>query len=259
MSDFTWNPERYLSYADERGRPFLDLLARVPLTGPATVVDLGCGAGNLTRLLRERWPSAGVSGLDSSPEMIRRARADVPEIEFAVADAADGTPSAPVDVLISNAMLQWVPRHLDLLGHLLDGVAPGGFLAFQVPGNMAAPSHRLLAELAAEVPYREHTRGLPAPGAHDPQTYARRLLDLGCEVDAWETTYVHLLRGADPVFTWISGTGARPVLEALEDAGLREQFKAEFKRRLNLAYPPAEHGVLFPFRRIFVVAQKAAA
>lgn len=260
----TWDPERYLTYGDERARPFIELLARVGATDPRTVVDLGCGPGNLTALLAQRWPSARVTGVDSSAEMIEAAGA-IEGIAWERADLrawVEPDPlalRAPVDVLVSNATLQWVPEHLDLLPRLLGRVARGGWLAFQVPGNFGEPSHTIRADLASEPPYDAHTRGVAVPSSHDPADYLRTLQALGCEVDAWETTYLHVLTGEDPVFTWVSGTGARPTLQALPD-DLRPAFEAEFRRRLAAAYPPDDRGrVVLPFRRIFVVARKAAA
>lgn len=258
----TWDPQRYLTYADERGRPFVELVARIPADDPGRVVDLGCGPGNLTALLRERWPGARVAGVDSSPEMIERARRDVPGIGFEVADLRDWVASGDdvVDVLVSNATLQWIPGHLELLPALASRVRPGGVLAFQVPGNFGEPSHVLRDELAAEEPYAPHTAGVAVPHAHDAATYLRALADLGCDVDAWETTYLHVLdarHDPDPVFTWISGTGARPTLQALPD-DLRPAFEAELKRRLRAAYPATADGVVMPFRRVFVVATTPA-
>ena len=259
-----WDPDRYLTYADERGRPFLELLARIEAHEPGVVVDLGCGPGNLTRLLGERWPGAEVTGLDSSPEMVAAARDDGGGVHFEVTDLRDWTSAehpAPVDVLVSNATLQWVPGHLELLPALVAAVAPGGWLAFQVPGNFEEPSHAIRAALAAEAPYAAHTAGVATPAAHDAATYLRALAALGCTVDAWETTYLHVLQGEDPVFTWVSGTGARPTLQALEDVdpALRDRFEAEFRRRLRAAYPPEPFGVVLPFRRVFVVARKGGA
>ena len=251
----TWDPDRYLTYADERGRPFVELMARVGAEAPASVVDLGCGPGNLTSLLRERWPDADISGLDSSREMIEQARSAEPSITFEVADlrgwAAAGD---PVDVLVSNATLQWVPDHLDLLPSLVGRVRPGGWLALQVPGNFEEPSHTIRRDLAAEAPYAEHTRDVAVPSSHDPVVYLEALAGLGCTVDAWETTYLHVLTGPDPVFAWVSGTGARPTLQALPD-DLRPAFEDEFRRRLRAAYPERDGRVVLPFRRVFAVAQ----
>ena len=254
----TWDPDRYLAYADERGRPFVELLARVDADDPRTVVDLGCGPGNLTALLAARWPSAEVRGVDSSTEMIAAARRVQPGIGFEVGDLRDWRPAAPVDVLISNATLQWLPDHVELLPGLVREVRPGGWLAFQVPGNFDQPSHTIRAGLAATPPYDAHTRGVAFPSSHDPITYWHALTRLGCAVDAWETTYLHVLTGPDPVFTWVSATGARPTLQALPD-DLRPGFEAEFRARLAAAYPTRADGtVLLPFRRVFVVARRGA-
>ena len=253
----TWDPERYLAYADERGRPFLDLISRIDAESPRRVVDLGCGPGNLTGLLAQRWPDAVVLGLDSSPGMIERAQ--VPGVRFAVRDLRQWVADEPeqVDVLVSNATLQWVPDHLELLPRLVERVSPSGWFAFQVPGNFDEPSHTIRRELAAEERYAEHTAGVAVPDSHDPTTYLEVLAGAGCAVDAWETTYLHVLSGEDPVFTWVSGTGARPTLEALPN-GLREEFEEEFRARLRAAYPRHDYGVLLPFRRVFVVARVAA-
>ena len=264
----TWDPVRYLTYADERGRPFVELVQRIAVQDPRTVVDLGCGPGNLTNLLADRWPAAAVTGLDSSAEMIAAARATGSTVTYDVADlrvwvggagirdwlAGPEDPAEPVDVLVSNATLQWIPGHLDLMPTLVSRVGTGGWLAFQVPRNFDEPSHTIRTELAALEKYADHTSGVAVPSSHDAATYLERLVALGCRVDAWETTYLHVLHGEDPVFTWVSGTGARPTLQALP-AGLREEFEAEFKARLRAAYPDTGRGVVLPFRRVFVVAQ----
>ncbi len=260
----SWDPERYLTYADERGRPFVELVARIGAGAPRTVVDLGCGPGNLTRLLSDRWPDAEVRGVDSSPEMIAAARRDHGDVAaFEVGDLRSwSAPPGGVDVLVSNATLQWLPEHLDLLPSLVAQVAPGGWFAFQVPGNFYEPSHTIRTELAREPAYADHTRDARVPTSHGPETYLDALVATGCEVDVWETTYFHQLQGEDAVFTWVSGTGARPTLQALPD-GLREEFTEEFKRRLRAAYPQrgisgGASGVVLPFRRIFAVARVAS-
>lgn len=254
-----WDPEQYLAYSDERGRPFFDLVRRVRAENPRAVVDLGCGPGNLTVDLPEIWPSAKITGIDNSPEMIDAAPRDA-GVAFEVGDLREWAQEPPqVDVLLSNATLQWVPEHLELLGRLADKVTPGGWLAFQVPGNFAGPSHTLRTELAAEPRFAPHVADVPVPSSYDPVDYHRRLAGFGFEVDAWETTYLHVLRGGpDAVFEWVRGTGARPTLQALPDDGTREAFEAELRRRLRTAYPQEKVGVLLPFRRIFVVAHKEA-
>ncbi len=252
----TWDPDRYLAYADERGRPFVDLVTRIGASDPTTVVDLGCGPGNLTELLAERWPGAAVVGVDSSAEMIDAARGSGAAVAFEIGDVRDWSAPDGVDVLVSNATLQWLPDHLELLPRLVAQVRPGGWFAFQVPGNFDEPSHTIRTELAGEEPYAKHTAGAAVPSSYDAATYLRALQALGCEVDAWETTYLHVLHGEDPVFTWVSGTGARPTLQALP-GNLRSAFETEFKHRLRASYPDEGRGVVLPFRRVFVVARTA--
>jgi trans-aconitate 2-methyltransferase len=249
----SWDPERYLTYADERGRPFVELVARIAAERPGEVVDLGCGPGNVTTVLGARWSEARIRGLDSSHEMIDRARAADAGIDFEVADLRDWAEGDdPVDVLVSNATLQWVPGHLDLIPALAGHLRPGGWLAFQVPGNFDEPSHTIRTALAAEAPYAEHTRDVAVPSSHDPAVYLETLAGLGLAPDVWETTYLHVLTGPDPLFTWVSGTGARPTLQALPD-DLRPGFEAEFRRRLRDAYPERDGRVVLPFRRVFAV------
>jgi trans-aconitate 2-methyltransferase len=254
----TWDPNRYLSFADERSRPFVELLGRVDVKA-RRIADLGCGPGHLTTLLRARWPDAVIVGVDSSPEMVARATADNadPGATYVEVDLRDWTAEPPVDMVVSNAAFQWVPGHLELLPRLADQVAPGGVFAFSVPGNFDAPSHRLLDELAATEPFAEHTRDRARPGSYEPATYLERFAGRGWDVDAWETTYLHVLSGEDPVYNWISGTGARPVLQALPDE-LRPVFVRRFKAALRAAYRAYEWGTVLPFRRIFVVARRPA-
>jgi trans-aconitate 2-methyltransferase len=252
----SWDAQVYAAFSDERGRPFDDLLARVGAAAPRTVVDLGCGPGPLTAGLAERWPSARVTGVDSSPAMIAAAQPYAgPRVSFVLGDLATWHPEEPVDVLVSNAALQWVPDHRGLLPGLVAALAPGGWLAFQVPGNFQAPSHRALRAVAAEPPYVEHTEGVVRPGVAEPADYLGDLVDLGCRVDAWETTYLHVLHGPDPVLRWLQGTGARPYVDALPHA-LRPSFTEALRRRLASAYPADAWGTVLPFRRLFVVAQR---
>lgn len=256
-----WDPGQYLRYADQRARPFHDLVARIGAEAPSYVVDLGCGPGNQTETLLARWPEAYVEGVDSSAEMIEAAGplAQDGRLEFRLGDVRTWTPERPVDVLVSNATLQWVPGHLELLPDLVRAVAPGGWLAFQVPGNFDEPSHRLLSDLAASSPWAERFAGrtLELPGSHRAAVYLEVLADLGCVVEAWETTYLYVLQGADPVLDWIKGTGARPYLQALSDAD-RAEFEAEYRDLLRTAYPPKPYGTVLPFRRIFAVARRAS-
>ncbi len=263
----TWDPAQYLRHADHRARPFADLLARVPGLPAAEaprIADLGCGPGNVTAVLADRWPTARITGYDNSPEMLDRARTEhaghTPgggRLDFAHADVRTWAPAQPYDLIISNATLQWVPGHVERFADWIAGLAPGGTFAFQVPGNFGAPSHQLMRELA-------RTTGLGDLLRHDdavltPETYLEHLTALGCTADVWETTYIHLLTGEDPVLDWVKGTGLRPVLTALaDDPQTRDDFVSRYRDALRKAYPAGPHGTPFPFRRIFAVARKGA-
>jgi trans-aconitate 2-methyltransferase len=258
-----WDPQEYLRFSDERGRPFRDLLARVPAEAPGFVVDLGCGPGNLTATLADRWPDAEVLGLDSSAEMIERARdgdgsARQERLSFIEADLATWRPERPVDVLISNATFQWVPGHLDLLNDLVGLVRPGGWIAFQVPGNFGEPSHTELAAVCMSPRWRERLAGagLASPWVAEPDAYLERLAPHASHLDVWETTYFQVLGGEDAVLRWVSGTALRPVLSELDEAEQAE-FLEEYGARLRASYPRQVFGTVLPYRRIFAVAQIA--
>ncbi|PZR55472.1 trans-aconitate methyltransferase [Xylanimonas oleitrophica] len=256
-----WSPTAYLQFTDERSRPFHDLLSRVR-TEPATIVDLGCGPGHLTTVLRTRWPAATVVGLDSSPAMIERARAHEPQdgVRYELADLRDVAhrrgPVTGADLVVSNAALQWAPDHRELLAPLAATAAQT--FAFQVPGNHDAPSHLLLREVAARSPYTDVVGPVPRRATADPAEYLDLLAAPGWQVDAWETTYTHVLHGPDPVLRWISATGAQPVLHALQahDPALRARFEAEYGAALREAYPEHPWGTPLQFRRVFVVATR---
>jgi len=253
----SWDPTRYLQFADDRSRPFVDLVARID-ADPGTIVDLGCGPGHLTAVLRARWSDAVVHGVDSSPEMIDRATADADgdPATYELADVGTWEPAAPVDLMISNALFQWVPEPIGVVERLATHVAPGGTFALQVPRNYDAPSHTLLRDMGAEAPYGRFTEDIVADRSTDPAAWLDLFAGLGWDVDVWETTYLHVLQGGDPVFEWISGTGARPYLQALPD-GLRGQFVDDYKAALREAYPAGPTGTIFPFRRTFVVARRS--
>jgi trans-aconitate 2-methyltransferase len=266
----TWDPAQYLRHAGHRARPFTDLLARVPdlPTDPPRIADLGCGPGNVTTLLAARWPTARITGYDNSPEMLDQAHVEhegpTPgggRLDFAHADVRTWTPAEPYDLIISNATLQWVPGHGERFAPWVAGLKPGGSFAFQVPGNFDSPSHVLMRELTQSARWKERLSDTlrHAHAVHPPQLYLEKLAGLGCSADVWETTYIHLLEGEDPVLDWVKGTGLRPVLTALaDDPQAREEFVAEYRAALREAYPAGAHGTPFPFRRIFAVARKEA-
>ena len=254
MPSSTWSPATYQRFADERSRSFSELVSRID-GEPDLIVDLGCGPGHLTPVLRARWPKARIVGVDSSPEMVATAREEHSGsgVEYVEADLRVWRSAVEPDLLISNATFQWLPGHLALLPELADLVAPVGTFAFSVPANFMEPSHVLLRGLAAEEPYRQWCEQLDWPATHDAGTYLDQLSRPGWVVDAWETTYLHVLSGADPVFAWISGTGARPVLQALPERQ-RADFEERYKRQLRQAYRPRSYGTVLPFRRVFAVA-----
>lgn len=259
-----WDPTAYLRFADERSRPFADLLARVSATEPKTVVDLGCGPGSLTLGLRRRWPAATILGLDSSGEMIAAAQSQPagPAVRFEVADVRDWRPTADVGVVVANAVLQWVPGHDTLLARWADELSPGATLAFQVPGNFDSPSHVAIREVASRPRWHDRVAaGLRGSDAVlTAARYAELLVTHGCTVDAWETMYLHLLPdagGEHPVLRWVEGTALRPVRSVLDEAEWAE-FRAELNHHLAAAYPVHNGRAWFPFRRVFVVATAPA-
>ncbi|MEU8362057.1 trans-aconitate 2-methyltransferase [Nonomuraea sp. NPDC048882] len=256
MSRDIWDPVTYAVFADERSRPFIELISRVGAVEPDYVVDAGCGSGELTVELAGRWPRATIEGFDSSPAMITKARRLESNVRFAVADVTTWRPDRPVDVIVSNAVLQWVPEHRSVLEHWMEELASGGWLAFQVPGNFDAPSHVAIRELCGSRAWSDklgdYTRGKPVD---EPIEYLDLLNQGGSQVDAWETTYVHVLQGEDPVLGWVSGTALRPILDRL-DPDEQRRFKRDLAKPLAEAYPASSYGTPFPFRRIFVVVQK---
>lgn len=253
-----WDPVQYNRYADERSRPYHELLARVGAERPTRVVDLGCGDGTLTVTLAERWPEASVLGVDSSESMLAAAAPHAaPRVAFRLGAIEDWRPDGPVDVLVSNAALQWVPDHLAQLPRLVAALAPGGWLAVQVPGNWDAPTHTLLTDLRRSPRWRDRLDGTErGPGMPDPADYVRTLADLGCSVDAWETTYAHVLTGADPVLDWVRGSALRPTLAQLSPPEAAE-FEAAYGAQLREAYPARPYGTVVLFRRVFAVARAA--
>jgi trans-aconitate 2-methyltransferase len=251
-----WDPDVYLSFADHRARPFYDLLSRVAAPDPRRVVDLGCGAGNLTSQLRRRWPEATVEALDSSAEMVAAARER--GVDASVADVRTWTPQSDTDVVLSNAAMHWVPEHAELFIRWVEQLAAGSWLAVQMPGNFETPSHAAVRAVARRQEYAELLRDIPfrvGTVVDTPAHYAELLLDTGCTVDAWETTYIHQLIGEHPVLDWISGTALLPVRERLNDPQY-QQFREDLIPLLADAYPTRPDGTTFyPFRRVFFVAR----
>jgi trans-aconitate 2-methyltransferase len=258
---YRWDPAQYVRYSEERGRPFEELVARIKVETPLRVIDVGCGPGSLTRSLADRWPAAHITGVDSSVDMIAAAGPfSLPgRVDFVCADLREWRPEAPVDVVVGNAVLQWVPGHLELLAEIAGWLAPGGALAFQVPDNFNDPSHTTIRDLRAS-PRWEARLGEGADRAvavERPEVYLRALAEAGLVPDVWQTTYLHLLQGDNAVLEWVKGTALRPVLDALaDDEGATQAFLEECGVALLEEYPSSPYGTLFPFRRTFMAAHK---
>ncbi len=251
-----WDPDVYLTFADQRARPFYDLLSRVAAERPRRVVDLGCGAGNLTLQLSRRWPDAVIEALDDAPEMVAAARER--GVDATIGDVRSWRAHPETDVVVSNAVLHWVPEHAELMARWAGQLAGGCWLAVQLPGNFETPSHAAIRAVARQEPFAEmlsdNSFGVGAV-VQPPDYYADLLIGAGCVVDAWETTYLHQLTGEHPVLDWITGTALRPVRERLSDEHW-QQFRDELIPLLADAYPLRSDGVtFFPFRRVFVVAK----
>ena len=260
----TWNPSQYLQYEDARLRPALDLLARVPLDRPSTIVDLGCGAGNVAQWLARRWPDARITGIDGDEAMLEKARAITqrsPAFSWMQADIGTWQPQDAPDLLFSNAALHWLGDHRVLFPRLMRCVAHDGVLAVQMPSNFDAPSHALLRDVARSPRWRDAAgdRVLVDP-VHAPERYLEWLAPDARAVDIWSTTYLQQLPpradGEHPVVAFVKGSALVPILAALDEAS-RAAFVDDYATRIAQAYPlRVDGGVLFPFRRLFIVARR---
>ena len=250
-----WDPDQYLVFEGHRLRPAAELLARVRVEAPRRVVDLGCGAGNVTGLLRRRWPRARIAGVDNSAEMLVRARAKASADEWVEADISAWQPDEKPDVLYSNAALQWLDDHATLLPRLAGQVAPGGCMAVQIPANRDAPAHRLVVETARDGPWRDRLEPLLRLRAVGEASFYYDLLRPRTRaLDIWYTEYVQVLTGENPVVAFIKGSRLRPLLAALDEPE-RSAFEASYAERVAAAYPKRSDGTtLFPFKRLFIVA-----
>ncbi|HHU0690863.1 TPA: trans-aconitate 2-methyltransferase [Citrobacter murliniae] len=247
-----WNPSLYLQYASERTRPAAELLSRVALENARTVVDLGCGPGNSTTLLHQRWPSARIIGVDSSPNMLNEARKALPDCHFVEANISKFRPEQSFDLLYANASLQWVPDHYELFPQLVSLLNYNGVLAVQMPDNWQEPTHVLMREVAYEQGYPDRGR-TPLPGVH---AYYDILTEAGCDVDIWRTTYYHIMESHQSIIDWVSSTGLRPWLQELSESEQRN-YLARYHELLQEQYPHQENGnILLAFPRLFIVARR---
>lgn len=255
----TWSAKQYSAFEEERTRPVRNLVAAVPATQRPVrfAVDLGCGPGNSTEVLAQRLPDAQVSGIDSSDDMIEAAKKRMPETPFGVADIATWQAAQPMDVILANASLQWLPDHATLYPRLVNQLAPGGHLAVQTPDNLQEPAHRLAREVAAQGPWADRIGEVRHPARHGAVDYYTMLRPHSSRVDVWRTTYHHpLAGGAAAVVEWFKGSALRPYL-ALLDAAQQAGFLARYQEAIAGAYPALPDGsVLLPFPRLFIVATR---
>ena len=258
-----WDPQQYDKFSDQRLRPALELLDRIPLKSPEIIYDLGCGSGQVTRIMAERWPKATVYGVDNSKEMLARATAETGRVQWIKADIQNWSPEAPADLIYSNASLHWVTEHQKLFPHLVGVLKAGGYLAVQMPLSWQAPSHRLMRETLADggpdgkaLGTEKLRRAVARKWVQAAAEYYDFLVGCTRTLDIWEAEYLHILEGDNPVLEWVKGTGLRPILNGLEDPE-RELFLTEYARRLQAAYPVKADGrTLYPFRRLFMVATR---
>ena len=254
----SWSAAQYVKFEQERTQPVRDLVQRIPLARVSRAADIGCGPGNSTEVLRERYSEARIVGVDSSPDMIEAARKRLPDIAFEVADIRQWRPNEPLDLILANAVLQWIPDHETLLPALIARLEPGGALAVQMPDNLDEPSHRLMGEIAAEGPWAAKLKDAAKARAErrGAEFYFRLLRRHAPRVDLWRTTYFHPLGGAQAVVEWLKGTGLRPFLDPLEESE-RQAFLARYEGAIAKAYPAEADGtVLLPFPRLFFVATR---
>lgn len=276
METFVWDPAQYAHFAGHRARPFVDLTNAVHLESPGKVFDIGCGPGNMTVTLANRWPDAKISGFDASAEMIEDAQRLVDEqpgdalanVSFAQQDAGSWTPPEDTDAIISNAMFQWIPNHVEIISSWLQGLKPGAWFAMQVPGNSVARSHQYIGELASEERFSvAKDSAYTGETIHAVEDYTHMLLEHGFRPNVWETTYHQVLSGPDPVYDWVKGAALRPVLQKLSEhdadhgTSLHDAFILRYQAEMRAAYPSyfgpdGQEVTVYPFRRIFVVGHK---
>lgn len=253
-----WNPKLYMQFQNERTQPAIDLISRLDVSDPQTIIDLGCGPGNSTEMLRRRWPEAKITGLDSSSEMIEAAKTNYPQETWFLSDLATWKTDTPCDIVFSNAALHWLPGHDKLVTHLLDQVAPGGALAFQIPTSSKSLLHPLILQTADEVQWRTQMAAAKnVMTSESPAFYYDALQDKTSSLAIWETEYCHVMENHAAILEWISSTRLRPFLDCLDGEDQKARFNALLAERLHAAYPTQKDGkVLFPFRRLFVIAYR---
>jgi trans-aconitate 2-methyltransferase len=252
-----WDPKQYLQFIQQRTQPCIDLVSRIDTTNVLRAVDLGCGPGNSTEVLAKKFPAAKIVGIDNSPDMLAQAAKDYPQFTFKPGDAQTWTSDQPADVILANAVFQWIPNHEQVFPHLLKQLRPGGALAIQMPRNFDSPTHLALREISSRPQWNEKIPQREFHYVHSPDFYFDLLAPICARIDIWETRYVHVMPDHDAIIEWYKGTGMRPYLDPLTPDE-RKNFIAELREKLLAAYPLQKNDqVLFPFRRIFFIARAA--
>lgn len=253
-----WSAQQYLKFETERTRPAADLLAQVPLERVMAGYDLGCGPGNSTELLTERFGVNVITGVDADEDMLEKARLRLPNTEFIKADLASWKPAAKADLFYANAVFQWLPNHMDVMVKLMDHLKPGGVLAVQMPDNLDEPTHELMEEVSISGPWkgRFEDAQLRRKRLPPPAEYINRLSPKSSKLDVWHTIYNHPMQDAKAIVEWVRGTGLRPYLDRVGDEH-RDAFLADYSQRIDVAYAPLADGRrLLRFQRLFIVAVK---
>lgn len=247
-----WNPNAYLQFNQERLRPALDLLNQIPLETPKRVVDLGCGPGNVTQILKQRWPECDLIGIDSSQDMLAKAKEADPSITWQEGDVQNWEAEEPVDLIYSNACFHWLGDHETLFPHLMKQLKSQGVLAVQMPNNFSEPTHRLIADVLG--PDHPLAPGFPV---HKPAHYYEWLAPYSASINLWESRYMHVLEGDNPVADWTKGAALRPVLDGLQNKEACAEFEQAYRQKIKSAYPQMENGkTLLPFKRFFMICTK---
>lgn len=255
-----WDPEQYLQFEHERTQPSIDLVARIPLEDPEIIIDIGCGPGNSTQILRKRWPHAEIVGLDRSEKMIERARLDHPDQTWMIGDASTLETGRKFDVVFSNAVIHWIPNHHQLIPRLFQIVKKDGILAIQVPANHESPLYRIILNVARSGKWSAFTSGREGLITHHPaEYYYNELVPLTKDIALWETTYYHILKSHEDLVAWYKGTAMKPFLESLPTDNDRKEFEETVFTEGKKQYPLQSDGrILYPFKRLFFTARKAA-
>jgi trans-aconitate 2-methyltransferase len=256
MNKNDWNPEQYLKFDEERTRPSIDLVARIPIDNPSSIIDIGCGPGNSTQVLARRWPGCKIVGVDNSPAMIERAKKDYPRQEWRILDAGKDEIEGTFEIVFSNATIQWIPNHADLLKKFHGLLTKKGIIAIQIPLFWDMPIGKTIANIATSERWSPLTgRVSDLFSIHDPSYYYDKLSELSGSIDIWVSDYFHVLDSHVSIFEMIRSTGLRPYLERLRTEQEKNEFEGAVLREIARDYPLQKNGrVLFPFKRLFFVA-----